>query len=261
MANKVYGLGKNSYEEVKASVRDRQRAGGTRVSDSSLMATALDSNVIIAYNADSTDIGRGRGVAITSPLRNPAESNMVSRFLGRKAVKVKRAFIDTTEENNYETPLAITLEPIRRGKVGRIVVSGPAYAYIDILETPAAIASAQSASGREGILAGRTAGLPGCRILASTGAAGLGWAVVDVGSYVSPYASMYRCQLKANLLSGTTSLLVNNLVAYDGIATTYDPLAEATATNFLSLSGDAGDAAVIRYSASDDRWDLLEVTC
>ena len=260
MAGKFHVLKTSEYQYVRQSADQAKLDGGTRM-QTPPTAPSVDSNVITAYNADSADIGRGHGVAITSALRNPADSDMLSRFLGRKAVKVKRAFIDTTEVNNYETPLAITYEPIPSGGIGRIVVSGPAYAYIDILETPAAIASAQSTAGKEGILAGRTVGLPGCRILASSGAAGSGWALVDVGSYVSPYASMYRCQLAANLLSGAGTTTVDNLIPYDGAAVSYDPTTELSAANILALSGDENDAAVIRYSAYDGHWDLLEVTC
>jgi len=270
VAGKLHILKTTEYQYgyLKKAADQAKLDGGTRMTPPPTAPTT-DSNVITAYNDDTVTIKRGWGVAMTNPLRSPANSEMLSRFMGRKAVKIKRAFINTSAasgggypgDGHNPGPLAIAYEAIPPKGIGRIVVAGPAYAYIDILETPAAIAAPHATAGKEGILAGRTQGLAGCRIIASSGAAGAGWALVDVGSYVSPYASMYRCQLKANLLSGTGTILVDNLVPYDGIATTYDPTAEKTATNFLALSGDNNDSAVIRYSATDDRWDLLEVTC
>ena len=268
MAGKFHVLKTNEYRFVKDSANQAKLEGGTRMRTPPT-APGVDSNVITAYNVDTVDLIRGAGVSITTALRDPSDANSLSSFLGRKAVKVKRALINPGPtsggaypgEGNAPGPLAITYEAIPQGGIGRIVVSGPAYAIVNVVDTPAAIAYPTSTVDNAGILDAGVAGMPGCQVLTTPTSSGRVWALLNVGSFTSPYATVYRCQLASTLLTGDATVQVDNFVPYDGVAVNYDPTAATTATNFLSLEGDENDAALIRWSAHDLRWDLLEVTC
>lgn len=270
MAGKLHILKTTEYQYgyLKKAADQAKLDGGTRMRPPPSGPTT-DSNVITAMNVDTVDLIRGAGVSIVAPLRDPTKSETLSRFLGRKAVTVKRALINPgpTSGGNYPGdghapgPIAVTYEPIRRGAIGRIVVAGPAYAIVNVLETPAAIAYPTRTTANAGILDVGAAGMAGCQVLTTPTSLGNVWALVNVGNFVSPYATVYRCQLASTLLTGDATVDVDNLVPYDGIATNYDPTSAKTVTNLLSLEGEENDAAIIRYSAHDLRWDLLEVTC
>jgi hypothetical protein len=275
VAGKFHALKTNEYRYVKEYSDQAKLTGGTRMRTPP-KAPSVDSNVITAYNVDDVDLIRGAGVSITEALRDPGESNMLSRFMGRKAVRVKRAFINPgpTSGETYPGdghspgPIAITYEAIPAGGIGRIVVSGPAYAYLYIVDYPVAVAYPTRVSTRKGLLDAGPGGQPGCEVLAAPAAIGASWALVNVGSFTSPYATVYRCQLKGQgeendepLVTGDATAQIYKLVPYNGVAINYDPTATVTATNFLALEGVRDDAAVIRYSAHDQRWDLMEVTC
>ena len=81
MAGKLHILKTTEYQYgyLAKAAAQAQVDGGTRITPPP-KAPNVDANIISAYNDDTVTIKRGWGVAMTNPLRSPANSEMLSRF-------------------------------------------------------------------------------------------------------------------------------------------------------------------------------------
>ena len=238
---------------VRGGKLPRQNTHPIRTSPSSVIGNGRN---------DGAEITSGSAVSITGPLVDAGDefTHAVAAFRSQMSVAFRRAFnnSDETAADHFPQNLAVTTTGIANGGVGDIIVSGLAYARVDLKSANDSVAVAHDEDGNQGIFKGASVGRPGCRIVAKPSLLGEQWCIVSVGLYPTALANAYRGTLSDALETSDLTILVGNLVAVDGLPPTSESIG---AYNTLTLSGASGDAAYIIYNDQAGRWELIEVQC
>ena len=256
----IFSISKRDVDEI-IEATNIVRGSKVRV-EGSPSVTVASSPVMLKARNDSATLAPGSAVAITTPLNDAGQgpSHAVGKFRSQMAVACTAAYLNTATDavDNFPTNLAVTKNTIRAGGVGDVIVSGLAYARVDLQSGDDSVAVAHDGVGMHGLFKGAANGRAGARFVAKPTLLGEQWCIVQAGLFPPEFANNYRCELAEALTTSDASVSVDTLIPLDGITTTASSL---TAYNTLNLSGNDNDNAFITYNDAQGRWELIEVQC
>lgn len=244
-----------TFNRFVDAANDYTRRSGNQFTGG-VLSSVFDGSVIVAKNTGGQDVKPYTPVSIVEPFVDASlDAERAAKFKTRQAVKCQPISQATPG------PAAVALDKIRAGKVGRIVASGAVFCQVDLQTIYDDVAIASSTAGQ---FKGATHGVCGARILTRPPGdkLGLNWCIVELGEVRARYASVYRCQLAADLLATDASVSVDTFIAYNGLKLpSYTGSQTQTAFNPFSLSGSDNAAALIQWSHDEQRWELTMVGC